>query len=92
MTDPRKEELIRTFIENDNNQYLNELTVQEIIFVYFNINNKWKETDGSDYELEKKRTEIFQAILIKMTSVETLYVAYNIAHFQGFHKDIMHFS
>ncbi|MBP1564239.1 MAG: SseB family protein [Oscillospiraceae bacterium] len=79
MTDSRKEELIRTFIENDNNQYLNELTVQEIIFVYFNINNKWKETDGSDYELEKKRTEIFQAILIKMTSVETLYVAYNIA-------------
>ncbi len=76
MTDARKEELVKTFVNGNNNGLVN-LSLQEIIFVYYNINKMFQEKEKNDPILERKRNEVFQAILIKFTSLDTIYIAYN---------------
>lgn len=77
MTDERKKELEERYILSDNNGEINQLDIQEIIYLYFLIVQKNKGNDNITKKEKSKKQFIFSSIIIKLITLDEFYVAYS---------------
>ena len=78
ITDERKNDLIKNYLDTEDYNGILKLELQEILYIYFVISTKVKEDGEKDQNLLNKRNNVLNAVLIKIPQLEKLYIAYSI--------------